>query len=134
VTPAELDHYVYRLYDDEGVLLYAGCTKNPGQRMTSHARTKSWWRQVSSREFEGPYEKYDALERETAAIHYEEPLYSLSGHQVGLIAGHVTWTARRLSHAEGRRCSLPSCRRCIAEFIAEKTVPTRKTRRSGRAA
>lgn len=35
-------HFVYRIYDRDGALLYIGATSNLDQRMSAHARTKAW--------------------------------------------------------------------------------------------
>lgn len=35
-------HHVYRLYDEDGRLIYIGATSNLPARIAEHARTKTW--------------------------------------------------------------------------------------------
>ena len=37
---------LYRLYDDDGELLYVGITDSPGTRMAQHKAQKAWWGDV----------------------------------------------------------------------------------------
>jgi hypothetical protein len=36
MTTEKRDHFVYRAYDSDGLLLYVGCTGRPGQRYKQH--------------------------------------------------------------------------------------------------
>lgn len=72
-------HVLYRFFDAEGVLLYVGITCNPGTRMMTHARQKSWWSQVASSTMQH-LDSREALEdAERLAIRSEFPKYNLCG-------------------------------------------------------
>jgi predicted GIY-YIG superfamily endonuclease len=45
---AHREHFVYRLFDREGLLLYVGMTRDVRKRMKSHERTKAWWCDVDT--------------------------------------------------------------------------------------
>lgn len=46
------DHFLYRLYDAAGVLLYVGITDRGPARLVEHYRSKPWFGQVTRVEFE----------------------------------------------------------------------------------
>lgn len=78
------DHFVYRCYDSEGVLLYIGCTTDVEKRLKGHfavsaANTASWWLSLfySDHKIEGPFRGRDAgRDAERAAIRSERPLFN----------------------------------------------------------
>lgn len=79
----ELPHYLYRCYDADDRLLYIGCTKDVGRRISLHRRDPrrkaSRWLRVSMTryEIEGPYaNKLSALAAEHDAIFGEQPLFN----------------------------------------------------------
>jgi len=58
---------VYRLYDEEGTLLYIGSAYDPAQRSKKH-REKPWWPQVARREDEWHPSREAAYVAETEAL------------------------------------------------------------------
>lgn len=78
---AERTHFVYRVYDPFGILLYVGCTRVPEKRWAQHSGTT--WRQYAARKrMEGPYEKRAAFKRESEVIESERPFFnSLRDHK-----------------------------------------------------
>jgi len=78
------DHFVYRCFDAEDVLLYVGCTRDVTKRMYAHRSGKStskasrWLSVTMSRvEVDGPHPGRDAgREAERAAIQAERPLFN----------------------------------------------------------
>lgn len=66
---------VYRMYDDEGALLYVGCTMAPGTRIPQHS-VKSWFHTVSTVKLEHFADRPDAAAAELKAIQTESPLYN----------------------------------------------------------
>ena len=77
--------YVYRIFDEDGVLLYVGQSINPEARLKDHRR-KPWGHLIATWTLEGPYDGCIASEqRESEVIHDEKPLYALSRQQVGQI-------------------------------------------------
>lgn len=78
------NHYLYRCYDADGVLLYIGCTVEVDRRITAHRRGKgakasTWLAACMARyETEGPYRGRDAgREAERDAIQAEQPIFNL---------------------------------------------------------
>jgi hypothetical protein len=72
-------HYVYRHFDEQGDLLYVGCTVDPRVRKTAH-KTNSWWfdQVVTTRMIVFPDRAY-ALEKERQAITDEHPRFNIKG-------------------------------------------------------
>lgn len=70
-------HFVYRVWDSLGTLLYIGCTKDPSRRWTQHKSDKSLWVPYAhSFKLFGPFEKAEAFARENAAIEDERPAFN----------------------------------------------------------
>lgn len=74
-------HYVYRCYDDSGVLLYIGCTAEVARRMSAHRSNHRQWASrvlqivMARHEVEGPFADRAAGEAaEQRAIWQERPL------------------------------------------------------------
>jgi len=68
---------VYRLFDNEGVLLYVGIAVDPNIRWRVHAREKTWWPSVSRRDVEWFPSRPAAEAAEVTAIASESPLYNV---------------------------------------------------------
>lgn len=105
------DHYIYRLYDADGTLLYVGLTRNLEQRRKSH-RSKPWWHEVVRWKISGPYSRAAAFAIETRAIEAEHPIHALSTSDAGRRGAEGGRRNRAAAHAEGRVCGLGPCRRC----------------------
>lgn len=78
------DHYVYWVRDDQGVLLYIGCTKYPTARYEQHMsgdnRPLGWFNQVpTSWRFRGPLPGAVALTLEAAEIAEHRPIFNVRG-------------------------------------------------------
>lgn len=70
-------HWVYRAFDDEGRLLYVGCSKDPRFRWKQHLFEHTWWAQRAVRWSLRVYPtKADALRAEKQAILTEHPLHN----------------------------------------------------------
>lgn len=72
----EAPHFVYRLFDREGCLLYIGVTYNPPLRMLQHSRTADWWSDVASARLLVFPDRAYALEKEREAIWQEKPAHN----------------------------------------------------------
>ncbi|CPT90795.1 Putative resolvase [Mycobacteroides abscessus] len=70
---------LYRMWSEQGELLYVGVTCNPGGRLNSHARQKRWWREVASTTMEQFPSRSALLEAELDAIRTENPKYNIVG-------------------------------------------------------
>jgi hypothetical protein len=68
---------LYRLYGKDSELLYVGITGTPGQRMTQHANTQSWWPGVVRKTMVWYPTRGDACDAEATAIDVEKPKYNL---------------------------------------------------------
>lgn len=67
---------LYRLYDRDGALLYAGIAYIPAQRWTQHAQDKAWWPQVSRKTVQWFPNREAAEDAERAAIKAEKPRHN----------------------------------------------------------
>lgn len=67
---------VYRLYDHEGVLLYAGNSGNLRARLQAHAHTQPWWAEVTSGAVSWCEDKDEAEWAEGAWIHLRSPKHN----------------------------------------------------------
>lgn len=67
---------VYRLYGEDGALLYVGMTTNPLGRIPQHKR-KPWGPQIASQTVEWHPNREAAKAAERSAIHHENPAYNL---------------------------------------------------------
>lgn len=68
---------LYRLFDQEGRLLYVGVAFDPEARWKGHAAEKAWWGLVMERRVEWFDTRTDALIAEVAAIKADLPLYNI---------------------------------------------------------
>lgn len=80
-------HYLYRLFDKDGSLLYIGVSANPTDRMRVHKTGSSWFNNVARLDVEKVGTKADALNKERRAIIQERPKHNktkkIPGRQVG---------------------------------------------------
>lgn len=74
-------HYVYRLYDVEGRLLYVGLSRDVMSRIAAHARTKPWYFRVASMHVRAFADRDAAAQAEETAIRNEAPLHNVQ-HRV----------------------------------------------------
>lgn len=73
---------LYRLFDQEGRLLYVGVAFDPQKRWKDHVVFKSWWPDVARKDIEWYETRTAALAVETQAIHSEKPLYNSKGNDL----------------------------------------------------
>ncbi|MFI8279777.1 hypothetical protein ACIGBH_33735 [Streptomyces sp. NPDC085929] len=90
---------LYRLWDAEGALLYAGITHYPEARWIQHAMEKKWWHLVAGKTVEWFETREQALLAEGRASREERPRYDQSGR---LGKGHHTIPRIRIDDSSGR--------------------------------
>ena len=72
-----MTHFVYRYYNDEGRLLYVGCSKDPWTRYKTHRQdSRLWINEVTRGRISVFPDQPTALEAERLAIIAEKPLYN----------------------------------------------------------
>ncbi|WP_329812792.1 GIY-YIG nuclease family protein, partial [Streptomyces sp. GSL17-113] len=71
---AHLPAAVYRLYDDQGHLLYVGVTHDLEERYGAHRRNQLWWLDVVRSEHVWMPSRAEADAEEALAIEREKPL------------------------------------------------------------
>lgn len=73
-------YWVYKFFDERGVSLYVGVSKNPlGRRLTAHRDSSQWFGRVRKIELSnGILDRFDALAAEREAIAHYRPLYNVS--------------------------------------------------------
>ncbi|MFD7922504.1 hypothetical protein ACFV3R_25170 [Streptomyces sp. NPDC059740] len=69
---------LYRLFAEDGQLLYLGIAVRPKVRWKQHALDKPWWHLVASKTVEWHDNRASALAAEEAATATEKPLYDMS--------------------------------------------------------
>jgi hypothetical protein len=75
VRPPE-DQYLYRLYADDGALLYVGVTYSLAVRFAQHAGTQPWWHEVAHHEAVIYPSRGSVARAEALAIRDENPRYN----------------------------------------------------------
>jgi predicted GIY-YIG superfamily endonuclease len=83
-------HYVYICRDDEGTVLYVGCTTNVKDRLQRHQRATDWFADVVDTQVSDRLDRTTALDMETELIR----LYLPVGNSRGKPAFDVPWFAR----------------------------------------
>lgn len=83
----DLPHYVYRLFDESGRLLYVGMTYDPRSRRLAHKSDKPWWDEVASWRLTIYPNRAHALRVEARAILTEDPAYNIRGRDS--LSAHV---------------------------------------------
>lgn len=68
--------HIYRLFNEDGELLYIGRSRNVDRRCTEHKLDKGWWDQVKTITLELVDEHSDPHQCEREAIIAERPLYN----------------------------------------------------------
>ena len=69
---------LYRLFAEDGALLYVGISKNPKTRFWGHSAEKSWWPEVARKEIEWFASRVDAAIAEAKAVRSERPSRNLA--------------------------------------------------------
>lgn len=106
VKPRPVEH-LYRLFDDEGTLLYVGVSNNWTQRFTQHMATKSWWSEVARVDLvavASSRQKIEAIER--AVIKAERPLYNVAHSATTAVAERSAPSARFVVGERVNHCHL----------------------------
>lgn len=84
---AHVPHYVYRVFDAEGRLLYVGCTVNPLRRARAHRRS-DWFMKAATFTLLGPFVGRNARTRamtaEARIIRDEVPVVNVKRHMAVL--------------------------------------------------
>lgn len=80
---AAAPHFLYRLLDSAGDLLYVGCTVDPERRLTEHRR-KSWGSEIAAWQVDEFRDAHSAFAAERDAIATESPRYNAMHNGAGL--------------------------------------------------
>lgn len=86
---------VYRIWGEDGSLLYVGTSATPLTRIAAH-RSRDWWTLVARIEIKSYESAAEARQAEYAAIRLERPIFNLSGRHRHLpVADGMWWSTRR---------------------------------------
>jgi predicted GIY-YIG superfamily endonuclease len=80
---ADAPHFLYRLLDADGGLLYLGCTVDPERRLAEHRR-KPWGRLIAAWQFDEFTDALSAYAAERDAIASESPQFNAMHNGAGL--------------------------------------------------
>jgi GIY-YIG catalytic domain len=78
---------LYRLFTDDGNLLYVGISADFGQRWKDHVASKSWWREIRYMTIVWYADEETALQAERYAIADEMPQHNDAGNPIRRRAG-----------------------------------------------
>lgn len=70
--------YLYRVFGEEGELLYVGVAYSVGRRLAEHQDAAAWWPRATRVELEVHEDRGSALAAETIAIKTEHPIYNIA--------------------------------------------------------
>jgi predicted GIY-YIG superfamily endonuclease len=92
----ERKFFVYRIFDNDGALLYVGCTNRPYTRWAEHRAERPWIaRRAATFKMQGPFTRSVARAIERAALKAECPLFGLTPAKQSAITRAYAWTDRR---------------------------------------
>lgn len=83
-TPLLREHFVYRAFDLNGVLLYIGCSVRPALRLKEHRASSRWGHRAVRITLAGPYNYETARLVEYNAIESERSIYNYSSERRAL--------------------------------------------------
>lgn len=106
---ADAPHWVYRLFDQDGVLLYAGCTSSIGARLGQHG-SKDWWPDVRGIEVEQYPTMREGLDAERAIIEATQPKHNNTFTERYTNGWPRIRAEDAAAHAAGRLCNRKWCR------------------------
>lgn len=101
-------HYLYRVFDTDGDLLYIGRTAEPRKRLMSHQTQTPWWPQADSVTLQ-MVARTEVAAAEKRAILAERPRFNRDPAESARTAA-ARRTERDRLHAAGLRCDLPIAR------------------------
>lgn len=95
-NPERREHYVYRVFDAEGRLLYVGCTMRPAKRAKEHRDDRKPWIAdvVGKPRLAGPYNYETARAIERRALMTESPLHCETPYTRGAKQREDRWVER----------------------------------------
>lgn len=118
---ANVPHFVYRLYDQDGALLYVGATSSIGSRLTQHG-SKDWWSEVRGIEVEHYANMREALDAEREVIEATQPKHNGTYTDKYDAGGHKARKRRQdEAHAVGEPCNERKCLPC-ADLLHAQSV------------
>ncbi|MFG1846699.1 GIY-YIG nuclease family protein [Micromonospora carbonacea] len=119
---------LYRLYDNEGCLLYVGIAYDFDARFAQHAARKHWWPQVARKDVTWFSNRIDALHAEARAIAAEGPIHNVrkGAHPIGLAVIHRHPPAK---YAVPRGWTYPNPDRTLQLGESEKRAIVEEVRR-----
>lgn len=111
------DHYVYRMFDADGQLLYIGCTKVLRQRWGTHnAERPHMTRRAVKFKVQGPYTYRVAREIEREALRTEDPEFGWTPAKRSEVGRRNGWINRRTEELFREGCGyMAASRQAVTE-------------------
>lgn len=89
---------VYRIYDDDDVLLYIGCTESLKARMYQHRKYRPWADRIARVEHHAFAYRMDAQDAERAMIQEHQPPFNIQYTERD--PARLTWAERGTSRSD----------------------------------
>ena len=97
-SPALRNHYVYRYFDAQGVLLYVGCSLRPQTRWSEHKASRpAMCARVARVRMQGPYNYDTARALERKALLTEQPVYAVTPQDQSAKQRREGWIKRQMA-------------------------------------
>lgn len=119
---------LYRLYDQDGRLMYVGISSIPEERWRGHRRDKPWWPQVARKSVEWHATLAAARAAERSAIKTELPVHNVQHHPVN----GPEFTRRQQAKAAKTRLAappLPAQQVTLSDLYADRDLTDAQVRR-----
>lgn len=117
--PSRREHFVYRVYDVAGDLLYVGCTARLEERFRTHRGQSDWFPMLARVRLSGPYNYDTARELEREALQTERPLYAFGPERRTIVAIHHRVYSRRADYLRSRGVDWEAAHRAASAHVAE---------------
>ena len=109
-------HTVYRMYAEDGTVLYVGCTSDIGRRTAQHSSGREWFGEIVRIEVEHYADRSSAVARESELITALDPKHQVSFNNRSLNGWERRRRERDAAHDRGEPCREWNCKACVDEF------------------
>lgn len=106
---------LYRVYDQAGLLLYVGISKNALKRFGEHSMSQPWWGDGTTVKMQHYPTRAEALAAEEAAIKSERPAHNKTFNKTSRETSRETAKRRGIPTGKWLRWICDECRQGVAD-------------------